>query len=327
MKKNLRKIPTEILNRINNINSDEIVVGCAIRFSASTISVGKLKHLGIEITKEGLKIPLAILPPAKQGRYSSYNVEGEVLIRKDLPKETYNITIEAPNWGDWSNGSHSVDIPRERYQRQFRPPKELEISVKCNDIRPNLQEYIIGFRVEEILSKSAKGFKRELFKNLNLLQENVGACGVQPADISITEYAKSLYVSWEILPPGTRDEAVNRLFRGRAATQEEREVACERYDFFMSLKPINLVYGSSGFRRYFGAMLHEKLVVFENIQYGNAIYILYNNWEELSKKSRLDLLSGKFGTDFDRIIHSKGWKSELRQVVAVKKKLLEKTNS
>lgn len=324
MKRNIRQIPAEILNKLNNLNTNEIVVGCAVKFKASNILSGGLKHLGIALDANGLKVPPSILPPARQGKYSLYNIEGHLIKRTDLPKEPYFIRIDMPNWGNWSKGSHIVNIPHEKYQRDFRPPRELEISMKCNDKRPNLSVYIISFRVEEIILKSAKNFKMELFENLNLLQENIGACDVQPADTSIEEYAKSLFVSWEILPTGTRDEVINRLFRDRVPTNTERDVAGERYDFFMSLKPKNLVYGTSGFRRYFGAKIEDNLVVFENIKYGNAVYVLYDNWEDLSKKSRIALLAGKYGTDFDRVVHKKGWKEEVRNIVNKKRSPLIK---
>ena len=61
-------------------------------------------------------------------------------------------------------------------------------------------------------------------------------------------------------------------------------VAGDRYDFFVGLDPKKLIIGSSGFRRYFGALLEDYLVVFENIEYGNAVYILFEKWEVLSRR-------------------------------------------
>ena len=319
MKRNLRKIPDHILAKLKDMDRDEIVVGCAVKFKATDLSAGLLYHLGIVLSEKGLQALPSFLPPANRGRYSNQNIEGEEIVRRDLPKETNYNAVESPNWGDWSNGAHTVHLPFERYPREFRPPRELTIAISCKDSRPNLPAYIIAFRVEEVLSKKQNDFRETLFENLNLLQENVGACGVEPADVSLSDYAKSLHVSWEILPPGTRDEAIDRLFKGRVPTQQEKDTASERYSFFASLKPKSLVYGSSGFRRYFGALLEDNLVVFENIQYGNAVYVLLDNWEELSKKSRLDLLSGKYGTDFKRVIHSSGWKGQVRAIVAEKR--------
>lgn len=318
MKKNFRKIPAEIAAKLKTIKESEVVAGCAVMFKADVLSTGRLKHLGIILTNQGLEFPDTVVPPVSQGKSSRKNLEGLEIIRYDLPKETHYRSVEAPNWGNY--GTHTVDFPYEKYPRDFDPPRELAISVKCPNIAPGLPGYIIAFRVDEVLEKASKHFERRLFENLNLLQENVGVCGVEPADAVLTDYMKSLHVSWELLPPGTREDVIARIFRGGSPSAAAKEVAGQRYDFFMSLKPKKLVFGSSGFRRYFGALLEENLVVFENIQYGNAIYVLFNNWEELSKRSRIDLISGRYGTDFERVIHSSGWKGEVRSIVATRRK-------
>ena len=83
----------------------------------------------------------------------------------------------------------------------------------------------------------------------------------------------------------------------------------------MSLKPAKLVYGLSGFERYFGGLIKDDLVVFENIEYGNAIYIMFENWRELSQKTRTELLSGRFGRNFERVMHGSGWKGKVKAVI------------
>lgn len=314
MKKNLRKVPLDVEAKLKGLG-DEIVAGCAVKFSADELRSGRLRHLGIELTPEGIKYPASVIPLAKQGKFSKRNVEGEEIIRRDLPKETAYTTVEAPNWGDSSNGTHSVHLPHERYPRDFISPRELEILIHASEIKAGVPTYIFSFKVNDALSKMKKGFPKLLLANLNLLQENVGHCGVESSGSSVTEYAKSLQVDWEVLPPGSRDEAVERLFRGRKGSEEDRNVAGDRYDFFKSLNPKSLVYGRSGFRRYFGALLEDDLVVFENIEYGNAVYVLFKGWQELSKRSRLELLSGRFGSDFERVAHLKGWKSRVREIV------------
>ncbi|HBS3633883.1 TPA: hypothetical protein MAG00_005558, partial [Klebsiella pneumoniae] len=107
-----------------------------------------------------------------------------------------------------------------------------------------------------------------------------------------------------------------RIFKGKNITDDKKAVAENRYEFFMSLEPKKIVTGNSTFSNYIGAMLEDDLVVFENIEYGNAIYILYDDWDEISKLSRIDLLSGRAGSNFDRIIHSGNWKEEVRKKVA-----------
>jgi len=190
----------------------------------------------------------------------------------------------------------------------------------CNDIAPGLPAYIIAFQVHEVFDKKDNNFNDHLLENLNLLQESVGACGVEPASMALAEYVKSLNVSWEILPPGTLGETMERVFRGKTPTPQEKDVTTERYNFFQTLKPKSLVFGQSGFRRYFGALLDDDMVVFENIEYGNAIYILFDNWEDLSKLSRIDLLSGKFSTAFERVIHTSGWKEKVKIIIADRRK-------
>ena len=319
MKKHLRKIPENILEKLKTIKGKDVVVGCAVKFKADELAAGSLKHLGITLMPGGLELPAAVVPPKSQGKYSAQNVEGIEIIRKDLPKEKHYRSIDVPNWGDWSNGSHDVDIPYEMYPRDFIPPKELEVTMACANKRAGLSSYVISFQIKETLDKTAKNFQKGLFENLNLLQENVGACGVEAAEVPLTDYVKTLRVAWEILPPGTLDDTLNRLFPGKSPTKQEKDVAVERYEFFTSLKPKSLVFGNSGFRRYFGALLEDDIALFENVEYGNAIYILFKNWEDLCKRTRVELLSGKCGHDFERVIHTAGWEESAKAIIRKKR--------
>lgn len=51
----------------------------------------------------------------------------------------------------------------------------------------------------------------------------------------------------------------------------------------MSFEFKKIVIGNSMFSNYIGVMLEDDLVVFENIEYGNVIYIFYDDWDEISK--------------------------------------------
>lgn len=315
MKKNIREIPGAVFSKLKTITQKEVNAACVKTYRREELAEGILSHLSITAGPEGLICPGSVLPPETQGKYSWWNINGAVIVRKDLPKETIYHAVEAPNWGDPSNGYHTVYLPHEQYPRDFQPPRELQLLVKCLNQKERSETYVLGFLVDEVLDKTSAEFKELLLENLNLLQENVGSCGIEPANIPIEEYAKSLQVSWDILPPGSKEEVVARVFRGKTPTSEERENIEERYDFFVSLKAKQIVIGTSGFRRYFGALLEDNLVVFENVQYGNAVYLLYENWQELSQKSRSELLCGRFGQNFDRVIHKHGWKTEVRTIV------------
>ena len=58
----------------------------------------------------------------------------------------------------------------------------------------------------------------------------------------------------------------------------------------------------------------ENIVAFENIDYGNALYILFDNWQEISQMSRIDILK-RHEKDYIRIIHKDGWEKVLKRYI------------
>jgi len=320
MKKNIRKVPTTIQARLKSLRGQDIVAGCSRTYTAEVLHAGILKHLDVALTETGLELPAPKVPPAGSGKFSYRNVFGYEVVRKDLPKETHYNTVETPNYGDSYYGTHTVDLPYEKYPRDFYGPQMSTIKISSPETGPGKDRYTLVFEVERVLNSQRKGFEADLLEALNLLQENVGHCGVQKSGATFGDYVSTMSVSWEVLPPGTREEAVARIFRNRQPTSEEKGRVEERYDFLMSLTPQKLVYGMSGIQRYFGALLDENLVVFENIEYGNAIYIMFDDWKDLSKRTRTELLSGRFGKNFERIPHASGWKGKTKAVIATARK-------
>ncbi|MDF3788665.1 hypothetical protein P3S37_25300 [Enterobacter hormaechei] len=313
MKRNIRVIPKDVYSKLKRLGNT-VVAGTSIAITESQLKNGMLEHLGIYYDNGVNAYEASVIPDPLQGKYSLKNVFGEEIVRRDLPKETHYTEIGSPNWGDSSNGTHTVRLPHEKYPRDIIPPKL--IAIEINHKQSSGSHFIFNFRVTRILEKKSSTFDDDLLFDLNLLQENLGKCGVENADKPISTYAATLIVSWDIFPPGSKEEVLSRIFRGKNITPDKKNVAENRYDFFMSLEPKKIVTGNSTFSNYLGAMLEDDLVVFENIEYGNAIYILYDNWDEISKLSRIDLLSGRAGNNFDRIIHSGNWKDEVRKKVA-----------
>ena len=173
--------------------------------------------------------------------------------------------------------------------------------------------FIIKFQVAEVLNQSHPEFQELLFFNLNLLQENVGACGVFRADADLPDFLATVIVEWEILPPGDRKGNLAKILAGRPPDETSRAVT-ERYDTLAALRPLSFIHGRSGFRRYFGAKFAEDLVVFENIEYGNAAYVMFERWETLSQKTRLELLGGP-ADGFVRVVHRSGWQGQLKNII------------
>lgn len=319
MKKNIIKIPNKLNVKLANIHGP-VVAGCSKRYKISDISNGLLEHIDIFFTDNEISYSKFIIPKIDQGKFSKINLEGEEVIRKDLPLETHYNSFDSPNWGDHSNGTHTVNLPYKKYPRDFYSPRNVGIEISLSSIDKEKGYCIFNFKTNEILERKDKFFDKKIFQNLNLLQENTFGCGVEPADKSINEYIKILNIDWQILPPGERETFINSILRGRVPSSKDSDVAQKRYDFFNALKPKSIIVGSSGFMRYFGALIEDDLVVFENIEYGNAIYIFYDAWEALSHRSRTELLSGRFGENFDRIIHADGWEDAVKNIVSKKRK-------
>lgn len=315
-KRNYRKIPQFIWTRITMIESNHIVVACVRKIPESDIQEGKFAHLGIRLDNEEIVFADKILPKPIMGKYSRTNIEGDEIIRKDLPMITKTYAVETPNYGDWSYGSHEVYWDREVYVREYVPPKLNEIAIEMVAQETNGETiYVFKFKVDEVLDTTSKHFRRDLLASLNHLQENTGNIGVFESEAPIEEYLKTLYVKWEILPPGTRQGNIAKIMsRFKITSEEDKTMVVERYDILSKLKPVAYIAGTSGFRRYFGAKFSERLVAFENLEYGNALYVMYEDWEALSKKTRIELLRGD-NKGFDRIIHTKGWKTQLEFLI------------
>ena len=63
---------------------------------------------------------------------------------------------------------------------------------------------------------------------------------------------------------------------GKPPVSAERQaVMKERITVMARLKPEAFITGSDGFLRYFGAKFGDDFVAFENVNYGNALYIMY----------------------------------------------------
>jgi hypothetical protein len=212
--------------------------------------------------------PAEQIPDVRNGKYSRINVHGKELVLEDEPKVLKTYSVETPNWGDWSNGSHTVEWDRQVYRRTWFAPRELSLGIEIIGKDVNAEDtYLIKFSVKEVLNRKSSRFRKtaqlenDVFFDVNLVQENVGAAHVFPSDATRDDYLKTIYVAWEILPPGERDETVARILSVyKSPTEELRKKVEARYTLLMKLKPEVLIAGASGFRRYFGAKFSDPLV-------------------------------------------------------------------
>jgi hypothetical protein len=310
-----RHIPDRIRVKVEKLSGDEIIVACVKKVSASQIK--DYAHLGLSVVDGKLVFESPVMPSPDVGLYSRRNLEGQEIVHRDLPMIDETYTSTRPNYGDWTKGSHDIHWTRKIYQRTFIPPYDLDLTAEVlHEESGEEPTFVIKFSVGRILDRKGKGFAEELLFALNLLQENTGASDVFPADAKAADYLKTVYVAWDILPPGQRDATIAAILsKMNSPRGNAREKVIARYTLLSKLRPIGWVVGGSGFRRYFGAVFGDNLVVFENLDYGNAVYAMFENWQELSKRSRLELLSGS-RNGFERIAHREHWETRLAELVA-----------
>lgn len=312
MKHNISKLPVVVRGKLHGFGNNEIVAACTQQFKLYDVKNGALLRYGITIPDAGVIAGLkGIFEPAPNaGRFSLKNCRNTVIIHKDEPKIPVELDGVAT---DWHGGQHPFTYIRACYRRSIVSPKHIKIAAEI--IRVELDSVVVAFRVDESLRSSSPDFQSRLLAGLNLLQENIGACDIERADTNMSQYQHLLRANWRIFPPGTLTnmELACRVY-GRFARQLDNKQITEiqsRYDFLTSLGAKEIIVGLDSFNGYIGAKFEDDIVVFDNVRFGNAIYILREDWEALSKKTKRELLQMK-GVAY-RIPHLQGWKYKVSQ--------------
>lgn len=304
------RVPNEIAAKIAQYDEPYVAFGVR-RVSRAEVEDGVWHHLAITSDAGGqISVPDPVMPSSDAGPWATRNAEGWVKKRTDLPKIDRTFSHETPNFGDWSKGSHTSYQTRKVYPTEEHPAPGWSLAMMI--LRQDDEGAEIAFQLEPVFDSETN--PDELLFALNVLQESTGIADVRPTDRPVADYARTLQVAWEILPPGNADEVIERVSERLQPTNRERAVLEERVRVIYALKPESFIAGTSGFARYFGAMFREDFVVFENLRYGNAMYVMYENWEQLSRWTRRDLM--RSDTDgYERIPHARGWQAHLRQLV------------
>ena len=311
MKKNyhFRRIPDYIDQELSRIQSQYVIVAAVIDVTKTDIASGRFRHVGIQMNEGNIYVPETITPDMMKGIYARRNRNGIIWILKDLPKVTKTYWWESPNFGDPTKGYHSNYRDIQVYQRQLEPPRDWEITLSI--LVENESHLRIKAEIATVLDRQDNYFKKDLFFAINLLQEQFRDCHVFAASTTDEDMARITTVGWEIFPPGTLDRTL-AVITGKMRTQSpirQREIQ-NRAEALSRLHPSEYIVGSGMNSRYFGAKFGESIVLFENVDYGNALYILFDNWQEISQMSRIDILK-RHEKDFIRIIHKNGWEKTL----------------
>ncbi|QFT46788.1 hypothetical protein FIU97_09410 [Roseivivax sp. THAF40] len=312
-KKGFRKIPAKLLTKLEGFDERNVRVIAGKVISSDAVDSGLYQHLGLSTDSLEVGKVWTIIPPQSSGATAKKNSEGWTVVRKDLPKFTKYFYQDVPIYGDAArNGWTTAAIPREVYVRDQIPPFLFELEIEVKEQQQD-GRYGVVFSITDVLDRDTTSFSDDLLFALNLLQECTGVSDVAPGSSQSVVFTSSL--DWELFPPGDLDDLVDRLTkskdgRGGAAPDKVRE----RLELFEQFQPTEYLKGMGGNDHYIGAKFADDLVAFENLKYGNALYVLYGDWEQLSQRPRSELLK-LTNAQFDRIVHRRGWELEFAKLM------------
>ena len=274
-------------------------------------------HLGLSLDNGAVVAGTAVQPPVDAGKWSERNAVGWDRKRTDWPMVTKTYTFETPNFGDGARfGWHMHTWEREVYQHQVFEPQGMHIETEVLEARGG-DHVVVKFALTPMLSRDQPEFELMLLWSLNVLQENTGVTGVFASEATREDFIGTIQLDWQVFPPGTIEEVIERLVARPAnpgnAPDFDGHVR-DRVALFNRLNPTSYLRGQGGFGSYFGAQFADDLVVFENLKYGNALYVLYEDWDAVSQRSRLDLLRDN-DAKFDRIIHTDDWQERFTALI------------
>lgn len=265
---------------------------------------GLLKKIGF---REHPAVGEAVLP-AVLGPVSRYNAEGRAIVHRDQPMET---CFRQREWTyyQWHGRekvlvTEIVDVPYRRYPRTQIPPPGVELRVvKLAD----------GRQAISTPAATAGGDDREVtVLHINLMLELFGQCEI--VDDRLNPAASPIVrLNWHVLPSGSRPWGELKAHVQKVIDAQKhgnRPVIEHRLQIVNNYGATFTAIGTAGFSGYvvfgFPAM---DIYVLECSRFGNATYVLGDNWDVISKMTKAEILNAELHKA--RIVHARDWEGKL----------------
>ncbi len=287
--------------RVNNIKNILDIIGEKNFYITSIIDEKNIKSIGFTKLIVGEEIL-----PSIQGPISKFNRNGKEVIHEPKVREIVKHTMPY-NIIDWHGTPHSGHYVRtfNRWKKDFIEPLNEKVLLKeSNNNAFTVSTRLILFNETTEVIKHLINLMLELGKEIDIVDENSNS--ILP----------SKRVSWKILPPGEMPwEKYYNSIQEKVKNYDKNEIVSikDRYEFLQSLNPKSIICGDGGFDGYFIAELDCNLYICDSIFLGNAIYILNDNWEDISKLTKKEIISNNFAKQ--RIVHIGDWKTKVLNLI------------
>ena len=248
--------------------------------------------------------------PAVVGPISRFNAEGSFIKHRDQPMETcyrqHKWTYKQWHGQDTVEVTDFVDVPYKRYPRTLIPPPSVELLIVT---LPDGRQAIATASTFTVNYENPA----ELRHVINLMLELFGFCDVIDKNLLPVGVAPVVSLNWKVLPlgemPWTQLEphlkpVLDIQKKGKRPVVEHRLKEINRYS------PTFVAVGHGGFTGYviFG-FRKIGLYVLECARYGNATYVLEEDWKELSKLTKAEILNQQ--RHKARLVHIPSWETRV----------------
>jgi hypothetical protein len=311
-----KSVPDHIVQEIASLKGKSFRIGVRRKVEASELNSGLYSNFGFQLVDSQYEATASYLP-APENRWAKWNVRGRQVKRPDWPKRHIGWTTTSPNFGDPSRGYSSHSHSREAMAFETLHGKSFAFEASVVTLSDG--RFAAEIVLEAVFDGSTSLDSSDLLLAVSLTREVVGSRPHAFATgVSADKWSKTQVYDWDFLPVAhgaqwpTADEAADKLGIPSGKNQQ-RDTFKHRYEFMRDLKPEKIHYGTSGFSRYI-AFEFKRVVVLENYYYGNAAYAMFENWQDLSRRTRIDLLSDS-DARFIRVIHRKDWQGRIKDIV------------
>lgn len=265
-----------------------------------------------------LEVGEQVLPAAELGPVTRFNAVGKYIVHRDEPMETVTRQREW-RWTEF-HGRYRVerwdvvDTSYQRYPRTFTPPPGLELTL----VQDTKGQKWVASPTLTVPLKGQEGDERDFLHVVNLFLEIFRQCEVRTSNFEEIIRAPVRRMNWTLLPrgrwPWERLEIELEPVIRNAPTGNQ-PVIRYRFELINSFSPEFYAVGQAGFRGYVVFGFPKKgLYVLESLETGNATYIFGEDWEELSKLTKREILAGQLHRA--RVVHTADWKEQIRQLLS-----------